>query len=96
MKWGERALWLVAMLTLVVIMVKSDTPGGGEPRWGEVIDVTDFPTGTQMCVKGNIQSRCFTVFRDEDADGCYRGARWERDHCRPARPVEPDAIPASR
>jgi hypothetical protein len=75
MKSNERILWGIAVAWLIALLV---IPKG--PRWGNVIDVTEYPLGYSVCVKGHLQTDCYSAEK-EVYDACYVGAYWERYHC---------------
>lgn len=85
----ERFAWVAAVGWLAALLV---TPHG--PRWGDVIDVTAYPLGWSVCVKGHLQSGCYSVDR-EVYDRCFVGDYWELDHCE-VRADRPDSLPGSK
>src|SRR3954464_7787247 len=65
MKSNERILWGIAVAWLIALLVIAKGP-----RWGNVIDVTEYPLGYSVCVKGHLQTDCYSVEK-EVYDACY-------------------------
>lgn len=90
-KWitNERIVWLTAVAWIVATLMSDNGP-----RWGSVIDVTAYPLGWSVCVKGHLQGGCYSVTKDVYR-GCWVGAYWEDGHCT-GRVDRPDSVPPAR
>jgi len=69
---------LLVTVTIVWLLALLIIPKG--PRWGNVIDVTEYPLGYSVCVKGHLQSDCYSVSEDV-FNHCHENDYWELDHC---------------